>query len=73
MKWAIDRIEENIVVLENIESGEIIEVNIIDFPFEVKEGMILAQTDSGYIVDKTEEGNRLSSIQDKFNRLKKQD
>ena len=73
MKWAIDRIEENIVILENIESGDIVEVNIIDFPFEVKEGMILAQTDEGYTIDNEEENKRLQSIQDKFNRLKKQD
>ena len=36
MKYAVDRIEENIVVLENISSGEIVNEDIKKLPKNIK-------------------------------------
>ena len=40
MKYAVDRIEGELVVLENIESGEIVHVNIKEINADIHEGSI---------------------------------
>ena len=73
MKYAIDRIENNIAVLENIETGEKKEINIIILPNNIKEGNILILENNKYKIDLTEEKLRRKRIEEKFNRLKKKD
>lgn len=72
MKWSVDRIEEDIVVLQNIETKEIIEIDKSKFSFDIKEGMVIKKTSSGFIHDKKEETLRKKTIADKFSKLKKQ-
>ena len=38
MKYAIDRIEDNIATLENIDNNEIINIDINNLPKNIKEG-----------------------------------
>lgn len=71
MKYAIDRIEENIVILEDINSKEKKEVNINKLPNNIQEGNIVICEDDKYILDEQEENIRRKRIMDKFNKLKK--
>ncbi len=71
MKYSIDRIENNIAVLEDINTGEKKEVDISLLPEEIKEGTILSFNDNKYELDLDEEEERRKRILDMFNRLKK--
>ena len=71
MKYSIDRIEGDIVVLENIDNNEIIEVDINLLPKEIKEGTILIKHDDDYMIDIAEETKRKNDIINRFQRLKK--
>ena len=70
MKYAVDRIEGSIVVLENLEDTTIVKININDIDFKVKEKDILINTNNKYIKDDNEKENRIKIIQDKLNRVK---
>ena len=67
MKFSIDRIENEVVVVENIETKEIKEIHKNLLPSSIHEGTILVFVDNYYI----EEEKRLTRIKEKFNRLKK--
>ena len=71
MKYAIDRIENNIAVLENIKTKEKREINIKDLPRGIKEGSILSLENNLYKLDNDEEEKRRKLIIEKFNSLKK--
>ena len=71
MKYAIDRIEDNIATLENIDNNEIINIDINNLPKNIKEGTILKYENQTYSIDKDLEIERRKRIQEKFNRLKK--
>lgn len=70
MKYVVDRIEEDIVVLENIETNEIREESIKILPDNVKEGSVLLYDNNLYILDNDEEKIRRERIQNKLERLK---
>ncbi len=72
MKWAVDRIEDDIVVLQNIETREVMDVEKNKFDLNVTEGMIVQETPDGFIHDEDEENIRKQVIADKFSRLKKE-
>ena len=71
MKYAVDRIENNIVVLENINNNSIKEVSIDELPNNIKEGTILKYYNKTYTIDTNEENIRRKRIQDKLDRLKR--
>ena len=71
MKYAVDRIENNIVVLENINNNSIKEVNIDELPNNIKGGTILKYYNKTYTIDTNEENIRRKRIQDKLDRLKR--
>lgn len=70
MKWAVDRIIDNIVVIENIDTLEKEEVDISILPFSIYEGAILTYQDNTYKLDETEEEKRRRIILEKFNKLR---
>ena len=70
MKYALDRIEENIAILENIKTGEKINVSIFKLPSNIHEGTILKQENNTYIIDTKEEEERRRKIQEKFKKLR---
>ena len=72
-KYSVDRIEDNVVVLENISTGEIIEINKSSFEFDVVEGNILVCNDGVFSLDKKEEDSRRSSLRERLERLKRKD
>lgn len=51
-EFSVDRIEENIIVLENRENGEIINIEKSKLSFKVQEGDILQYVNGRYILDK---------------------
>lgn len=71
MKYAIDKIEEKIVILENINNKEKKEVSLDALPNNIHEGNIVIYEDNKYLLDTQEEDIRRKRIMDKFNRLKK--
>lgn len=50
-EFSVDRIEENIIILENRENGEIINIEKSKLPFKVQEGDILKYINGRYILD----------------------
>ena len=70
MKYSVDRIEEDIVVLENISSGEIIYENIKKLPKEIKEGSILVKDEDNYSMDLETEEKRRNDLRSRLERLK---
>ena len=69
-KYSVDRIEENIIVLENIENKEIIEINKCELDFEVVDGNILKLVDGKFELDQEVEVSRKESLRYRLNRLK---
>lgn len=69
-KYSVDRIEEDIIVLENIENKEIIEINKCELDFEVVDGNILKLIDGKFELDQEVEVSRKESLRDRLNRLK---
>ena len=70
MKYAIDRIIEGVAVLEDISSGDIIEVGIKKLPSGVREGSIVIFENGVYILDMMEEISRKESIRERLEKLK---
>ena len=71
MKYAVDRIENDIVILQDIETGKIIEVNKRKIKCKVNDRDILIYKDNKYIKDDNEKEKRLKALQEKFNKVKK--
>lgn len=67
--YAVDRIEEKIVVLEDISSKETKEVELSSLP-EVKEGTILKWNGMEYQVEESIEEIRKNRMKEKLERLK---
>ena len=69
--YTVDRIEDDIVILENRNNNTMIEVDIQEFDFDINEGDILNYIDNKYIknIEKTE--NKKKDIRSRFDRLKK--
>ena len=70
MKYAVDRIEEDIVVLENIKTGEILEVSISNLPKGIHEGSILVKDNDKFLIDLDTEKERRESLRERLERLK---
>lgn len=70
MKYIVDRIEDNIVVLENQDTKEIINIDISILPKKIKEGNILIYKNNSYYIDKEAEIKRKKEILEKFKKLR---
>ena len=70
MKYSVDRIEENIAVLEELDTGNIIEVPASKLPHFIADGTIVRYDNDEYVVDKDEEDIRRNRIREKLERLK---
>jgi len=69
--YTVDRIEDNIVVLEDRISKTIINVDINVFDFEVKENDIIDYIEDKYIKNTRLTDNTNKNIRSLFNKLKK--
>ena len=68
MKYAIDRITSDICVLENIYTGEVIEVKKGVLPDNVTEKVIVEFTNGKYLIDETTFEDRKKTISEKLER-----
>lgn len=71
MKYAIDRIEEDIAILENLETKEKKEVSLSLLPANIHEQAILTYQDNSYTLDSNLEEERKLKLRAKLERLKK--
>lgn len=70
MKWIIDRIEENIAILEQSDTKEKKEVNITLLPPSIHEGSILINKNNQYQLSLSEEEQKRKEIEERFKRLR---
>lgn len=70
MKYAVDRIEDTTVIIENIETKEKEEISITDIVGQVHEGSIIIKQDNIYVCDIEEEEARRKKLREKLERLK---
>ncbi len=68
-KYTVDRFEGDIAVLENRNTGEMLNVSRNDLPREVKEGTILKINNNKYEIDLEEQKIVEDRIKDKMNKL----
>ena len=68
-KFTIDRFEGDIAVLENRDTGEMININKNDLPQDAKEGSILKLNNNKYEIDLEEQKEVEKRIKDKMNKL----
>lgn len=71
MKYAVDRFEEDIVILENIVTGEVVEAEKNELPLEVHEGSILVYNVDHFELDVDTEKDRRESLRERMERLKR--
>lgn len=73
MKYIIDRIEDNIAILENQETKEMIDIDINELPVNIKEGNVLIYENKKYYINANIEEERKKNILEKFQKLRKND
>lgn len=72
MMFIVDRIEEGIVVCEDLISKEIIEISLNRFLFEVKENDVISvDAKNEYVLERKETNERTQQIKSKFEALRK--
>ena len=71
MKYVVDRIEENIAILESLSTKEQKEVLLEVLPSNIKKGIILTYENNIFTKDEVLEQQRRTSIQNKFDKLRK--
>lgn len=69
--YTVDRIEGNIVVIENRTTGIMEDIDKSMFPSDIKEGDIVLLENDKYIIDKNKTKEIKNKIRDRFNKLKK--
>ncbi len=71
MKYAVDRIENEIAILEETSTGIKKEVSLNELPESLTEGNILIYENDSYRKDIKEEASIKASIKSKFDMLRK--
>ena len=70
-KYVVDNIIEDIVVLENLETRDIVNINKYYFNFDIKVGDVIVYKDGTYYNDYIERENRFELIKTKFDRVRR--
>ncbi len=70
MKYAVDRIENDIVILQNLSDNTMLEVEKKYFNYEVNEKDVVIKKGYIYVLDLNSKEDRLSLIRQKMERLK---
>ena len=73
MKYAVDKVEDDIVLLENILNGEKITVQKECFSFPIKETDIVIKKDGAYLKEYKEKEDRIKIIKAKMEALRKKE
>lgn len=70
MKYAVDRVENDVVILQNLYDGSMKEEKKETFPFKIKEKDIVIKQEDGYVLDLNAKKERIKLIKEKMNKLK---
>lgn len=73
MKFAVDKVEDDIVLLENIVNGEKIMTKKENFLFSIKENDIVIKNNGVYEKDDKEKNDRIKMIKAKMEVLRKKE
>lgn len=68
MKYSVDRIENDKIIVQNLETLQMEEISKDKIPFSVRDGDILKLENNTYQLDEAEK--RKKRIQEKLNKLK---
>lgn len=69
LKFIVERIEDDIASLENIETGDITNYNVSEIPFKIYEGDVLIFEEQMWKYDNEEKELRKSRIENKMKNL----
>lgn len=69
MKYVIDKIIDNIAVLENLNDNSKIEIDIKNLPKNIRDGSIVLFDNGKYILDLNLEDERRRLLKNRLNRL----
>lgn len=70
MKYVIDRIEDNIAVLQDLNTKEMLNINIKELPTNIKEGTYLIKNKI-FKIDKKTEDKKRQELRKRFNKLRR--
>ena len=70
MKYIVDRIEDNIVILEKYPTKEIIEIDKKILSNNIHEGSVIIYDNNKYYLDEDDELKRRQEILEKFMKLR---
>ena len=73
MKYVVDRIENNIIILENLKDKSILEIPKDKINFLVKDGDVLYYDNNKFRLDLETKKKRIELIKEKFNKVQKKD
>lgn len=73
MRYVVDRIENNIIILENLKDKSILEIPKDIINFLVKDGDVLYYENNKFTLDLETKKKRIELIKEKFNKVKKKD
>ncbi|MBR1443311.1 MAG: DUF3006 domain-containing protein [Firmicutes bacterium] len=68
MRFAVDRIEEGLMICEALEGDDVIRLEKGRYP-DIKEGDILYEKDGEYFFDEEETAERKKNMRERLNRL----
>lgn len=71
MKYVVEKVEGNIVVLESIIDSSKKYITLEGLKFSVKENDVVLFDNKEYILDENEKNDRIRRIKDKMERLRK--
>lgn len=71
LKFSVDQINGSVCILEEVNTGNIIQINIESLPEGIVEGNIVVLKDGVYELDIVDEGKRRLSLRERMNKLKK--
>lgn len=69
--YAIDKIENDIILAEDLETKEKISLTTKDFSFPIKEGTMFSIKDNKIIEESSKEQERRKMLREKIERLKR--
>ena len=73
MKYVVDRIENNIIILENLKDKSILEIPKDKINFLIKDGDVLYYDNNNFKLDLETKKKRIELIKEKFNKVQKKD
>lgn len=69
-EFTIDRIEEDMVVLEDNKNRKMINIQKKELPYDIKEGNIIKKINGKYFIDENETLKREEEILERFKKLR---